>query len=130
MPELEHMSVTRIVASPAALDALDLQLRLHFRTAPDEIMLLSEHEDALAIKILDAHKIQINDTNWYGIWLESDAALNFLAQLCEWRLPDARPAFAQGAVANVPVKLWLETDRVLILTAGPFRHDLQERMNA
>jgi hypothetical protein len=43
-------------------------------------------------------------------------------------LPTARPAFAQGAVANIPLKLWFEHDRVLFIVQSPFAADFEERM--
>ena len=38
------------------------------------------------------------------------------------------PAFAQGAVADIPVKLWFEDDEVLIITPAPLAADLAERL--
>jgi len=46
------------------------------------------------------------------------AALDFLERSCEWELPRARPAFAQGMVAGLPLKLWFEPERVLLIAAG------------
>jgi hypothetical protein len=43
-------------------------------------------------------------------------------------LPQKRPAFAQGAVADIPVKLWFEEDRILFLTPGPYAIALENRM--
>jgi hypothetical protein len=122
------MPVRRIVANKTALDALDTTAMtgyLIMRTAPDELMVLPPGEPLVSG---DAHAIQIVDTNWFGAWLEEEQMLTFLSQQCEWAPPSDRPAFAQGAVAHVPVKLWFELGKILILTAGPYLADLQERM--
>ena len=51
-----------------------------------------------------------------------------MAPHVEWHLPVDRPAFAQGRVAGVPAKLWLETDRVLLVTATAHADELAERL--
>jgi hypothetical protein len=33
-------------------------------------------------------------------------------------------------VAGLPLKLWFESERVLVLVAGPFAHELAERFVA
>ena len=59
--------------------------------------------------------------------MAAEEALAFLERACEWALPQQRPAFAQGAVAGVPVKLWLEGDQVLFVVPSPYVHDFEER---
>jgi hypothetical protein len=43
-------------------------------------------------------------------------------------VPNGRPAFAQGAVAGIPTKLWLEDDQVLFIVPAPYAADFAERM--
>ena len=78
--------------------------------------------------LADPHAIVTRDTGFAGAWLEQSEALDFLERACSWRLPDERPALAQGAVADLPVKLWLEKERVLFLVPAPLAHALEERM--
>ncbi len=123
---LDRLEATRIVAAPAALDAGDWpENAIVLRTAPDEVLLLGVvNEDAVS----DPHAILIADTSFVGVWLDHDVAIERLSRTCEWRLPSERPAFAQGAVADLPLKLWLEADRVLIIAPAPYATDLVERV--
>ncbi len=126
MPEPKRIPATQIVATPAALDAAVWpQDALALRIAPDEVLVTS----AVTAAILgDQHAIVVPDAGFAGAWIASDEALDFLGRSCEWQLPRERPAFAQGAVAGLPVKLWLEEDRVLFLVPAPYASDLEERM--
>ncbi|MEZ4726271.1 MAG: hypothetical protein R3E79_03955 [Caldilineaceae bacterium] len=54
--------------------------------------------------------------------------MDFLERTCEWEPPHTRPAFAQGMVAGLPVKLWFEPERVLFVIAAPYAADLAERI--
>ncbi|MCB9162417.1 MAG: (2Fe-2S)-binding protein, partial [Caldilineaceae bacterium] len=127
---LPRLETTRIVATPAALDAAawpdDV---IPLRTAPDEVLLVGVcAPEALAARVADPHAIAIGDTSFVGVWLPAGVAAAMLSRVCEWALPAHRPAFAQGAVAELPVKLWLETDRTLIIVPAPFATDLVERV--
>ena len=73
---------------------------------------------------------QLADGSFFGGWIAPALALAVLERECEWEVPHARPAFAQGMVAGLPVKLWFESERVLVLVAAPFAHDLAERFVA
>jgi hypothetical protein len=118
--------MTRIVATPRALDAM-VRPRdaIVLRVAPDEVLIS-------ALVTLDAigdpHAIVERDTAWHGVWMDVPDAMAFLERACEWELPYDRPAFAQGAVADLPVKLWIERERVLVVVPSPFASELDERM--
>ena len=45
-----------------------------------------------------------------------------------WALPTERPAFAQGAVAEIPVKLWFEEASVRFVVPAAYAADLGEQM--
>lgn len=126
MRELNAIRATRIVAAPTALDAAQWpDGALALRLARDEVLVTA----VVAPESLDdPHAIVEQDTGFAGAWIPSDEALDFLAQVCEWELPRERPAFAQGAVAGLPLKLWFEHARVLFLVPLPFAADLRERM--
>jgi hypothetical protein len=93
------------------------------RIAADEVLIMPP----TAVQLVDPHAIVLPEGNFATAWVEAKTALHFLEQTCEWELPFARPAFAQGAVAGIPIKLWLEAKRVLLVTPAPFVADLQER---
>ncbi len=135
MPELkripaEHIEATRIVATPAALDAATWpRSALVMRIAPDEVMVITEVEPEIMRDIIkDPHAIIERDGGFAGTWVAADQALALLERACEWELPRERPAFAQGAVADLPMKLWLEKDRVLLIVPAPYATDFEERL--
>ena len=116
-PRLRRLEATRVAAAPAALDrpartppwpAEALALRL----APDELLLTARPDFQVAG---DPHAIVERETGFSYVWLEAADADRFLDRDCDWERPDARPALAQGTVAGIPVKLWFETKRTLIL---------------
>ena len=125
MLELKRIPATRIVATPAALDAANWPAdALVLRTAPDEVLIMPPLAD---IKLADPHAIITAEGSFAGAWVPASAALAFLERACEWELPHTRPAFAQGAIAAIPTKLWLEADRVLFVIPAPYIEDFQER---
>lgn len=130
MRALNRIPATRIVATPAALDAASWPAgALVLRFAPDEVWVNSAADTAeLAAIVPDPHAIVEPDSGFAGAWLPAGALLDFLARAAEWAPPTGRPAFAQGAAAGLPVKVWLEADRALILVPAPYAADLEERM--
>jgi glycine cleavage system aminomethyltransferase T len=120
------LEATRIIATPRALDraawpADSLALRL----AEDELLVTG---DVTTTVLEDPHAILEPETGFSSAWIASDEALATLAATCAWELPSERPAFAQGSVADIPVKLWIEADRVLFLVATPYAAELEERL--
>lgn len=129
MPALKRIAATRIVATPAALDAADIPLSsLVLRFAPDELFVTPPLHDESVILVHDPHAIVISEGGFAGTWLPAAVAAEFLAHNCEWEVPNGRPAFAQGAVAGIPTKLWLEDDQVLFIVPAPYAADFAERM--
>ncbi len=127
MPELKRLILTRIAATTATLDAATWPKEaVVLRTAPDEVLIYPVQDD---IGLTDPYAIVIEDGGNAGIWLDTSAALNFLERSCEWHLPRKRPAFAQGAVAGIPTKLWFEEDKVLFIVSAPFAPDFADRMS-
>ena len=127
-PVFERVLTTRIVATPVALDAaLWPAGHVALRTAADEVLIMPPLANP---QVVDEHAIVLADGSWFGGWIAPALALAVLERDCEWEVPDARPAFAQGMVAGLPVKIWLESERVLVLVAAPFAHDLAERFVA
>ena len=129
MPALKRIAATRIVAKPPILDSADIpQNSLALRFAADELFVTPPLQDESIILAHDPHAIVISEGGFAGTWLPADAAALFLARNCEWEVPNGRPAFAQGAVAGIPTKLWLEDDQVLFIVPAPYAADFAERM--
>jgi hypothetical protein len=133
VPELKRIEAARIVATSASLDtAIWRNGTLALRIAPDELLVINETgemgpEIARGI-VKDTHAIIERNAGLAGAWVAADEALAFLERACEWELPRERPAFAQGAVADLPMKLWLEEDRVLLMVPAAYATDLEERL--
>jgi hypothetical protein len=130
VPALERIPAIRIVATPAALDALAAPAgALLLRLAADEALLvhadLTGHQAAPPVD--DAHAIIEFDAGFAGAWWTIDEARRLLERHCEWAPPAARPAFAQGAIAEIAAKVWFEETRALILVPAPFQTDFEER---
>lgn len=128
MLKLNRFATTRIVATPAALDAAKWpEGTIALRSAADELW-LTPAIDIEELSVDDPHAIIIKDSSLAGIWLPSAEALAILERLCAWEVPSARPAFAQGSVAGIATKLWLEKDRILIIVPAPYAAEMEERI--
>ena len=126
MLALNRLKGTRIVATPAALDnARWPSDALALRLAADEVFVTTA---VAASAVADPHAIVAPDGGFVGAWLPLADALDVLERTCEWEPPHARPVFAQGMVAGLPVKLWFEAERVLFVVAAPYATDLAERI--
>jgi hypothetical protein len=113
----------RIVADPAALDGA--------RWAGDDIMVLRLAPDdafalgADAVEVDDADAIVEDEVGFVGAWLP----IELIVAHVEWLLPEERPALGQGAVANVPAKVWLPVDGdALLITAAAHADELAARL--
>lgn len=124
MPELERVAAVRIVATPATLDAAAWPANaIVLRTAPDEVLLIGGGPPDLD----DPWAIVVPDAGWSGVWMSSADADRLLDHACAWRRPTERPAFAQGLVAELPVKLWFEQERTLLVVASTLAAELADR---
>ncbi len=125
MLALEVIQGVRVVAAPEALDAA--------RWGDQTVVLRFAGDDAFAIgatdiDLADEHAIIVGETAFVGAWLTDDELDAWVIPHIEWPLPDYRPDLAQGFVAGVPAKLWLEDDRALLLCAAAYAHELTERL--
>jgi len=126
VPAPERFTGTRIVASAPSIDAAAWpEGALVFRLAPDEALVTAA---VTSSAINDPHAIVERETGFSSVWLDHVTAIDVLERECGWELPQERPAFAQGIVAGLPVKVWFERDRVLFIVASPFAVDLAERL--
>ena len=120
-----------MVASAAAIDSAPWRAdTIVLRLAPDDVFVLSQLPDDAAIAHItaaDSHAIVEVESGFVGCWL-SAAELTKVASHIEWHLPDQRPSLAQGYVAGVPAKLWLDHERTLLFCASPYTCELTERL--
>ncbi len=129
MRAFETLPGLRVVAAPEALDgAPQREGTIVLRFAPDDAFALGTSDVALADDLADEHAIVEPETGFVGTWLASDELGELVETHIEWPLPAARPALAQGLIAGVPAKLWLEDDRALLLCAAAYAHELTERL--
>lgn len=135
--EAEHRFVAirglRVVASPDALEAAtwlghrsrssepraDVVL---IRTAPDEVFAI----DAVRVDIDDPDAIVEQEPGFVAAWCHwSD-----LSSRLEWRLTNDEKVVQQGALAGVPVKLWMadDEDNVIVVAWAASAPELAARL--
>jgi hypothetical protein len=112
-----------VVADPDALDAAQWRGEdvTVLRFAPDDAFAVG----ADAVVVADPDAIVEDEAGFIGVWLPTD----LIASHIEWALPSERPALAQGAVANVPAKVWLPDDGdALLITNAAYADELAGRL--
>ena len=123
----EPLQVTRVVSTPAAIDGLQTpDDAIVLRTSPDETLVVGAAPQAVGVP--DPHAIVASDAGWHGAWLSAAEAQRVLAHGAHWQPPLERPALAQGMILHLPVKLWLEDDRVLFVTPHTVAADMETRI--
>jgi hypothetical protein len=124
VPALDRLPGLRVVATPAALDAAAWRGPAEvtvLRLAPDDAFAIGATE----VDVDDEHAIVESELGFAGTWLPVEA----LAHHVEWSFPTERPALAQGAVANVPARIWLPDDgHALLITAAAHADELESRL--
>jgi hypothetical protein len=123
VPALDRLRGLRVVADPAALDAARWQGTdiTVLRLAPDDAFAIG----AESVEVDDEHAIVESEPGFAGAWLP----LETVAHHVEWSLPRERPALAQGAVAQVPARVWLPDDGdALLITAAAYADELASRL--
>jgi hypothetical protein len=124
VPALDRLHGLRVVADPAALEGARWQgpgdvsvLRL----APDDAFAIG----AETVEVDDEHAIVESEPGFVGEWLPAEV----IAHHTEWSLPEERPALAQGAVAQIPARIWLPDDGdALLITAAAYADELASRL--
>ena len=129
-PEPEVVAGLRVVATPAAIDAASWPAgAVVLRLAPDDALLLDVGAGA-RVELADPDAIVERDAGFAVVELREPEASALLARVCAWRLPAERPALAQGAVAGLPARLWLDVERVRVLVPAPLAGELADRLGA
>ncbi|MFL5678457.1 MAG: hypothetical protein ACJ77X_12585 [Chloroflexota bacterium] len=124
MPALDRLHGLRVVADPAALDTARWQGgpgMTVLRLAPDDAFAIG----AEGVDVDDEHAIIEPEAGFVGAWLPSE----LIGHHTEWSLPRERPALGQGAVAQVPARVWLPDEGdALLITAAAYADDLASRL--
>ncbi|MBA2255521.1 MAG: hypothetical protein H0W07_10455 [Chloroflexi bacterium] len=122
---LETLHGLRVIAAPASLDGVRWsEGTIVLRFAPDEAFALGATE----VQIPDEYAIVVHESAFVGSWLTREELADSVLPHIEWPLPERRPSLAQGFVAGVPAKLWLDGDRALLLCAAAYVHELADRL--
>lgn len=125
----EPVIATRVVSTPEAIAVMTTpDAAIVLRTSPDEALIVGARPGQIGIDDPDA--IVTSDTGWHGAWLDADQTHQLMRHSADWQLPQIRPVLAQGMVLQLPVKLWLEDDRTLLLAPHVVAADLTERIGA
>ena len=122
-----------VMASPQALDALAPAGAYRCRVAPDEAMFVREPgaaealvRDAGSVRAGDADAVVLDASDGWAVWtLSGDAARDAFT-----RLSPMRPVqgFQQGEVANIPVRLVVEGERIHMFVQAMWRDYLRRQV--
>lgn len=132
MLKLSRLEVTRVVAKTAALESIVAELdgdTIVLRQAPDEFLFLPALPDSSVVLEEDPYAIILEDSSWFGGWLAADETAELLERHCEWEPPAARPAYTQGAVAEIPTMMHMTEEKTLFVVHAPYVHDFEERIS-
>jgi len=125
VPAPETLVAWRAVADPAALDEApwphDATV---LRIAPDEVLIVG----AGRVDIDDPHAIVEQEEGFCAVVMTRSELETWLARTAEWRLPSGDSWFTQGSAAGLPVKVWVDGDRALLITHASLARDLEERL--
>ena len=121
----ERLEATRIVAVPEALDEIESPDggRL-VRLAPDDLVVLPPLE---RVEVADPYAIVEPEAGFSAAWFDR-SELSRLQALSAWEFPRRRPAFAQGHLAGIPVKMLFDVGGVRVLAPTVLAHHLEERL--
>jgi hypothetical protein len=120
-PVPEPLAGWRVVANPSSIDEIG---GVVLRFAPDDALALSD----TAPEISDPDAIVERDTGWVSLRLSEKEALELISIHATWHAPVERPSFAQGMLAGLPAKVYLNGAASLIVVPAPFAHELDERL--
>jgi hypothetical protein len=124
----------RVVATPEAIDRAvwhdegpgpDEFEPLILRFAPDDAFAIG----ATDVELDDPHAIVEPEVGFMALMFPADEFVDAVVPHLEWPAPIERPAFAQGAIAGVPAKLYLDsTGAAIVLVLASYLDDLLARL--
>lgn len=119
----EPLSGMRVVAKPAALDALiSTADAVVLRIAPDDAIVIG----AATLTVDDPHAI-VEAEHTFVHWRLAPDEFEAIARHIEWPIPPAGQ-LGQGLVAGVAAKILLGNDDVLLVVSASLAHELSERL--
>lgn len=124
----------RVVAAPEAIDRAvwhdegpgpDEFEPLIVRFAPDDAFAIG----ATRVEVDDPHAIIEPEVGYMALMFPADEFVDIVVPRLEWPAPIERPAFAQGAIAGVPAKLYLDsTGAAIVLVLASYIDDLLDKL--
>lgn len=121
----ERLWGLRIVSTPSALAGARYTGNVTlFAIAADEVIAIG----ASHVELDDPHAIIEPESTFVSWTLSYDEYEQQVARHIEWPLPAERPVLAQGLAAGMPVKLWLERDRVQLIVSSGLVHEAIHRL--
>jgi len=124
----------RVVAPPEAIDGAAWQDAgpgpedfepLILRFAPDEALAIG----ATGVRIDDPDAIAEAEVGYVALMFPVDEFIDFVVPRIEWPAPATRPAFAQGSIAGVPAKLYIDsTGAATVFVLAAYLDDLLARL--
>lgn len=124
----------RVVAPPEAIDGAAWQAAgpgpedfepLILRFAPDEALAIG----ATGVRIDDPDAIAEAEVGYVALMFPVDEFIDFVLPRIEWPAPATRPAFAQGSIAGVPAKLYIDsTGAATVFVLAAYLDDLLARL--
>ena len=125
MPAPEQLVAWRVAADPASLDAAEWPAEVTvLRIAPDEALVLG----AAPVEVGDPYAIVEPEEGFCAVAMSRAELEAWIARNAEWALPEGDRVFAQGGAAGLPVKVWVDGDRALLITRASLSRDLEERL--
>jgi hypothetical protein len=113
----------RVVATPAALDAVELpDGATMLRIAPDDAIVAG----AATLTLDDPFAI-VEPEYAFVQWRLTPAEFEPVTNHIEWPIPDIGH-LGQGLIAGVPAKVLIATDHVLLVVSAGLAHELSERL--
>ena len=119
---------------PAALDQFSDGSEVSVRVAPDELLLLGKRQQIAEIEAqlatADPTSVVIDLSCAFGVWaLRGEQRLEAFRRLSAIPLPE-EPAATQGLVAQIPAKLIVQPDELVIVVSAVVSHHLRRRLLA
>jgi hypothetical protein len=124
----------RVVAAPEAIDqavwhdegpGADEFEPLILRFAPDDAFAIG----ATGVDVADPDAIIEPEAGYMAVMFRADEFVDVVVPRLEWPAPIERPAVAQGAIAGVPAKLYLDsTGAAIVLVLASYLDDLLDRL--
>lgn len=98
---------------------------LVLRIAPDDALIVGDGP----IDVSDPDSIIESDAGWCALKVSEERALGILRHNAAWEPPPDRPVLAQGMVAGLAAKVYLDGSRSMIIVPTPFAAELEERLS-